>query len=663
MLRVQHFPLSQVPDQLEASGKYEKAYLFRGHVVNRYTGGGAVVVAHIQQKTQHIIPNASPVIALVCEYPKIITFHQSEVIQIYNIETKQCEQQQQEKDTVSRARCALANSKIIVAILLKKILIWERDPFSKAPKTLELEGAPTIAAISESKSAILPGSRLLIANNNPGGHLFQVWDLQSGKIVAYAENPSATETAFTFTLYQDTILTSLKDTIHIWNVSDKTGALSPIAVKFSNCVVSAVHIDAHFLIVGDNFGRVTLHSTSGKLIYYLHNVKTTDNVSLDDMDLTQLSLLFASRVTNITRVGRWVVCAFEDSRIEIYDIYSSNISTACDSYIHPVAAKIREFQVFDSKIYMNVYVTPPVDAKAPTAKAPKPTKPDVVVWEPKLHYEGFDYWATDSDTCLCSCLEISSYGLTTLCQLLQKMDSVRADETKPLVSSVNACIPSLKSAGKLLEEQKVAIPFLVLQKLQNDVDAFEAYLTKVHKQGSSLRLGKVKDHLETLHGSLVRSVQMIVSTCEFVSDALVKLGSSIDSPTEKFIKLEDTVTSASPKLSRSKRRLKKKKTETSTEEVIKDRAINALSLELLRNLGIMYDSTTEQIEQFDQVCHNGIPDPDKALPLLRIYAKLRQMVDDTREAAKALSTFRGEEATGEWWETSGPSPLASSIDK
>lgn len=54
----------------------------------------------------------------------------------------------QEKDTVSRARCALANSKIIVAILLKKILIWERDPFSKAPKTLELEGAPTIAVSS-----------------------------------------------------------------------------------------------------------------------------------------------------------------------------------------------------------------------------------------------------------------------------------------------------------------------------------------------------------------------------------------------------------------------------------------------------------------------------------------------------------------------------------
>lgn len=51
-----------------------------------------------------------------------------------------------------------------------------------------------------------------------------------------------------------------------------------------------------------------------------------------------------------------------------------------------------------------------------------------------------------------------------------------------------------------------------------------------------------------------------------------------------------------------------------------------LSLELLRNLGIMYDSTTEQIEQFDQVCHNGIPDPDKALPLLRIYAKLRQVL-------------------------------------
>ena len=101
-----------------------------------------------------------------------------------------------------------------------------------------------------------------------------------GDLIAFAENPSKSETAFTFTLFKDTIVTSVKDTLHIWNLAGKTGALEPIAVKFSDSIVTAVHIDKQFLIVGDNFGGVTLHTPNGKLVYHLNRYEISYAVSL-----------------------------------------------------------------------------------------------------------------------------------------------------------------------------------------------------------------------------------------------------------------------------------------------------------------------------------------------------------------------------------------------
>lgn len=89
---------------------------------------------------------------------------------------------------IAGARCVLADSKVIIGAAMKKLTIWDRETMlSQAPRTLDLEGAPAITvlsavcfvfsylqAINDQKSAILPDNRVLLVNNNPGGHLFQV---------------------------------------------------------------------------------------------------------------------------------------------------------------------------------------------------------------------------------------------------------------------------------------------------------------------------------------------------------------------------------------------------------------------------------------------------------------------------------------------------------
>lgn len=44
------------------------------------------------------------------------------------------------------------------------------------------------------------------------------------------------------------------------------------------------------------------------------------------------------------------------------------------------------------------------------------------------------------------------------------------------------------------------------------------------------------------------------------------------------------------------------------------------------NLSTMYENVTEQIERYDQVCNAGISDPEKVMPLLNIYMKLKQVL-------------------------------------
>jgi hypothetical protein len=75
--------------------------------------------------------------------------------------------------------------------------------------------------------------------------------------------------------------------------------------------------------------------------------------------------------------------------------------------------------------------------------------------------------------------------------------------------------------------------------------------------------------------------------------------------------------------------------------------------EVVDDLGYMHEQTTDMLERYDGVCNEGIHDPDRIMPLLSVYTKLRQLSEDLKETAKEIGDLRNDDPTGEWWEGGG----------
>eukprot|EP01105_Mastigella_eilhardi_P019655 TRINITY_DN4640_c0_g1_i1.p1 TRINITY_DN4640_c0_g1~~TRINITY_DN4640_c0_g1_i1.p1 ORF type:complete len:663 (-),score=178.99 TRINITY_DN4640_c0_g1_i1:40-1752(-) len=553
-------------------------------------------------------------------YPHVLTIHESDMIQIYNVENNLCDRFMQDKDVIAGSKSILADGKTILAIAAKKFTIWDRDNMLQVPRSVVLEGASCLSVINEQKSELMPDNRVIVVNASPGGHVFQMWDYTKGELLCYGENPSKSEIEVNFFRCDDTIITTTRDTLHIWKIAGK-GSIRPVNVKFTDSIVTAVHLDKHFLIVGDHYGGVTLHNTEGKLIYHLNRVKRGDTNIKD----AQLATPFKAQVHQLARIGRWVVVAFENSKAEVFDLFNSNTTAPCDAYVHPVNASIHEFVIREHKVFLAV------DTKAVRNVNVK-HKPDIIVWAPKLEFEGFESFAEEVPP-PSSAVDILSYGCTGLSTMVKKLEGVlRPEDVKPLLACLANADANLKEVGDL------PIPFLIFQNVQESLDNYESRLNKMYKQGTAVRVGKVKDHLEVLNTALAQSVHLMSQTVIFLRDVRKKLGTTATTATS------DEVVVAS---SGNKRLLRKK----SVDE--QDDAVDELLFDVISNLGNMYENLVDQTERYDQVCNAGIPDPDKVMKLLNIYTKLKQMAEDLKETGKVVGDFRSEDGNGQWWEGGG----------
>jgi hypothetical protein len=238
---------------------------------------------------------------LAISFPHVVTVHGGEIVQVFNVDTKQCDQFQQERGLIDGVRAVLANNKLIVGIAPKRLVVWDRELMTtQQARVVELAAAPSqISSISDF-SALIGDSRVLVVNGNPGGHLFHVWDHVRGELCAYAENPSKTESFLAFDRHADGyVVGACRDVMYIWNTAGKPGLLPPAhMVRFDGAVVTALEVDQHLILAGDNFGGVTLHTRTGKLIYRLNRVKQGQGESADlgSVQLSQLSTLFKNKV-------------------------------------------------------------------------------------------------------------------------------------------------------------------------------------------------------------------------------------------------------------------------------------------------------------------------------------------------------------------------------
>ena len=131
----------------------------------------------------------------------------------------------QDKSVLRDLRLAVANDKYLVGIGVKRIVVWDIVPQGLGePRQYALESSPSIA--SPKDWSCLIGNRLLLVNNNPGGHLFQVWSIPPANgpaptLECFAESIDNTELIFTIDHNDNYVVASTKENIYFWDITQE----------------------------------------------------------------------------------------------------------------------------------------------------------------------------------------------------------------------------------------------------------------------------------------------------------------------------------------------------------------------------------------------------------------------------------------------------------
>jgi len=666
--QVSAVPLPEKPDDdSDSSHCLEQSTLINGFILGRYTGTGALVARNLADNHRSSVKNPHPIQCFTSCYPHVITIHQNEVLQVFNIQTTQCDSYQQEPGLLEGVRRVVANSLLIVGIAPKKIIVWQRrNMTTEAPRVIDTSGAPKQIVSTSEMSTLIGDTRVILVNTNPSGHLFQVWDLVTGELAAYAENLSKVETFFAFGCNAEGVVAgACREGLYIWNTAGTPGAINAEFIsKYEGRLLSSVYVDSHLILVGDNFGGITLNTNNGRLLYHLNRVKKdADSLDLQSTQITQLTNVFRAKINKIIRVGRWVFAACEDSCIKVFDIFTPSVAAPCDIFTHPTpGTSIRDISVVGRTVYgLAVY---PVDPKSKSRP-----RVDLITWTPKLENDslampGYDaIWHASPVTLIYQACTVTK-------NTLEKNKSVfRAEEYQRHMDLLTCCCSDMSFIEEAQERQGINLPFLLCQNFQIALDQYDAVLAKVAKAGRGIRAGKQRDLIEEEHKNLKQARKLVLSCAVFLgdvegrgADGKGRTCSVSDFP--HFDELSgsgrsDEMSARSAVHGKGKARgratssAKVGGSESTGEATSESGRIEGMLNKVVDDLGSVEEQIKGTIADFDKECNAGVPDPDMITPLLSVYTKLRQLHEDLKETGKEIGEFLGENTTGEWWAGGG----------
>eukprot|EP01105_Mastigella_eilhardi_P018843 TRINITY_DN4397_c0_g1_i1.p1 TRINITY_DN4397_c0_g1~~TRINITY_DN4397_c0_g1_i1.p1 ORF type:complete len:1761 (-),score=350.84 TRINITY_DN4397_c0_g1_i1:33-5315(-) len=364
--------LAQIPNSVEGA-QFDKFKVVSPYLISRYTGSGTLVVCPMLSTTNNVnfFPNKKSIVSMATSYPFVFTLHSDAVLQKVNVETNHYIQFRLDDDFVE-VKSLLAGADVLVAVFKNQLAVWDNlDSIGVAkPAMFSITPSFLLSFISDKSCLMEKNKRVLLVNSNPTGNLFQMWSTD-GKERGYATGLPGGMT-IGCAIHGDTIAMSNSEGIFIWNVAGTTsGALVPTVVKYQR-VPTALYLDAHTLIVGDNCGGLSLHNPDGSFVHHL--IPPASNaVSTADQSLSQIGSMFSQRVTRIHCFGQWVVSGFEDSRVHMNDIFKPNAAEPFDFYVHPTSLGVRHIATSESKVLV-------VLAK---------TTPEAVLWQPKIDPDEF----------------------------------------------------------------------------------------------------------------------------------------------------------------------------------------------------------------------------------------------------------------------------------
>lgn len=466
--------------------------------------------------------------------------------------------------------------------------------------------------------------------------------------MGWSEYPSkaegkSPESFLTFSICEETgtMVGTCRSNMYIWNLNDEVderGQFAHRTVKFSRCMITALHLDKDFIVTGDNNGNLTLLNQYGQDIYCLNNVPKSAGAELDieSIPISQLSVAFKNKVNRIMRVGRWVIASFDNGHMEMFDIFSPDLTAPVDEYVNQTAGGVggvlRELCLSNGRV-MATYS----GGKDPKTDKLR-TRPDVVMWTPKTEADGFEIFAERASGAgvTPSPSRIIEVILEKLAKRIGSFEEYR-DYRHHLTSKKNANFT------------KKVVPFFLAQKVVENLDSFEQYLLRVSKSGN---VSKYKDYLEECSAQHRHFIDLAAKYSDFIGDNARfrtdgKAGAvrySENRAVRVITRFESTrpagIAAARAGAGPAKLGLGG------------GIGVNEMLAILFDALKDTHAKIVRLIEGFDIACNAGIHDPEKVEPLLRVYTKLCQMREDIKETGKEISDMRS---------TSSSSSSSSSI--
>jgi len=654
-------PLPERPDDdPDATHTLEQSTLVNGFILGRYSGTGALVAMNLSDMHRSSVKNPHPINCFTTCDTHVITIHNNEVLQDFNLQTTQCDSYQQEAGLLEGVRRVLANSLLIVGVAPKRIIVWQRRSMTtEPPHIIDTSNAPIQIVSTSEMSSFIGETRLVLVNTNASGHLFQVWDLITGELAAYAENLSTVETFFAFGCNAEgTVAGACREGLYIWNTNGTPGAIKAEFIsKYEGRMLSSVLVDSHTILVGDNFGGITLNTNTGRLLYHLNRVKKDgDSLDLQSTQITQLTNVFRAKINKIVRVGRYVFAACEDSCIKVFDIFSPSLTAPCDVFTHPTAGtSMRDLCVVGRNVYaLAVY---PVDAKSKSRP-----RVDLVTWTPRLENGSLIMPGTDAMS-LASPVTLIYQACTVTKNALHKNATLfREDDFARHLNLLTACCNDMRVIDHA-QEKGIGLPFLLCQSFQTALDKYDSTLAKVIKSKNG-KSSKNREAMDDEYKNLKQARKLVLSCAVFLDDVEGRTGSgnpfadarkgSVSFDEFSGSGRSDDFSSRSGAKSKSRGRTASSVKMGSESVGDSDGGhIEGMLKKVVEDLGSVEEQVKGTITDFDKECNAGVPDPDMITPLLSVYTKLRQLHEDLKETGKEIGEFLGENKEGEWWAGGG----------
>jgi len=663
--------------------RLEQSLLVDGYAVGRYSGTGDTIICELAEKpNQRLLENSSPAICYTqCGFD-IISIHQNEILQIMDVKSKKSELFKQPKETFQGVRRVVANHRFIVAICHKRMLVWERSSLDKPPREVDTSSAPSIITAVSERSTMTQEDRVVIVNNSPGGHIFQVWDISSGKLCCFADNKGNSDTYTVAVNDNGVIAATCRDNLSVWlTYLNKSGEAADITVPsqkntYNGTFLSSLYIDNYMIITGDNFGGLCMHSAEGFFLYHINQVSASggDMADLTSTNRTELASLFRTKVNKIVRCGRWIFAGFENSRICAFDFFSPNAARPVDTFTHSVNGTIiRDISTYSKCVY--AIAVQPADSKESKALKTGKARVDLITWYPKLDHDDIAFFYGDQK--LWHCSPIALLQAETSHHLLVNLEKVESAFPPPMYAlnktTVKNAAGYLESITEIQKAQHFVVPFTVTHNAHNALVEYLGILLKITKAN---KVAKYGDRLEELRVNFMLSVNMCLNSAYFLTEVKSKTGSCAPFGGKEFTVYASTAdefacdssngVSISTRFDDLSDDRSSRSFASFSKSMPKEAGVEGMLYSVLEDLGCAHDTTLSMIEQFDDVCNKELRDQerdqDRINVLLSIFTKLRQLDEDMKEAAKEISKLCGQDSSDEfddsdnavtWWGNGG----------